>query len=180
MRTDTRNMIKYSEMNTTGRRARKATRLVSPLAAILIIGLSAAGCTSVTKLFSTKTSTTTTVASQGPAAKDLKVYPNDAPGYDLKDFPRYPGSLRQSYTIVKGEAGKSSGTILYQTADAAVKVETFFEEQIEKFDWKLDELVITNDGQIYRLSKGTRKVSLNIARREGIDFTDITVLYREY
>lgn len=181
MRADKQDMVEYSEMNRYNRQARKVARLACPLVAILLIGLSAAGCTSISNLFSSKKTTTTkTIAGQGPEAKDLKVYPNDAPGYDIKDLPRYPGSLRQSFTIVKGDAGKSSGTILYQTADKADKVETFFEGQLEKYDWKLNELVITGDGQIFRLSKGTRKTSINIATREGIDFTDITYLYREY
>ncbi len=168
-------------MNRNNRQARTAARFVFPLVAILLIGLSAAGCTSIQNLFQSKPTTTTkTTQEKGTEAKDLKVYPNDAPGYDLKDLPRYPGSIRQSFSIVKGEAGKSSGVILYQTADEARKVETFIEEQIEKFDWKLDELILTNDGQIYRLSKGTRKTSVNVATREGIKFTDITYLYREY
>ncbi len=168
-------------MNRTNRQARKAARFVFPLVMILLIGLSSTGCTSIQNLFSTKSTTTSkTTQGQGAAAKDLKVYPNDAPGYDIKDLPRYPGSIRQSFTIVKGDGGKSSGVILYQTAEVASKVQSFFEEQIEKYDWKLDELVITNDGRIFRLSKGTRKMSVNIANREGIKFTDITYLYREY
>ncbi|MFA5867252.1 MAG: hypothetical protein WC891_04745 [Actinomycetota bacterium] len=168
-------------MNRTYWQARKAARFVFPLVAILLVGLSAAGCTSIQNLISPKTTTTTTTTQEkGTAAKDLKVYPNDAPGYDLKDLPRYPGSLRQSFSIVEGETGKSSGVILYQTADEARQVEAFIEEQIEKYDWKLDELIITNDGQIYRLSKGTKKTSVNVATREGINFTDITYLYREY
>jgi hypothetical protein len=174
-------MIEYLVMNRTNRQIRQAVRHACPLVAILLIGLSAAGCTSISNLFSTKTTTTTTTkTTESPAAKDLKVYPNDAPGYDIADLPRYPGSLRQSFTVVKGDAGKSSGVILYQTADSRSKVEKYFEGQIEKYDWKLDELVITNDGQIYRLSKGTRKTSINVATREGIAFTDIAYLYREY
>ncbi len=168
-------------MNRTNKQARNAARLVFPLVMIFLIGLSSAGCASIQNLVVNKpTTTTTTTQGQGPTAKDLKVLPNDAPGYDIKDLPRYPGSIRQSFTIVKGDAGKSSGVILYQTPDTASKVEAFFEEQIEKYDWKIDELVITNDGKIFRLSKGTRKTSINVANREGIKFTDITYFYREY
>ena len=181
MRTDNQDMIKCSEMNRTNRQTSKTTRFILSLVAILLIGLSASGCASISNLFSSKTATTTkTAASNGAAAKDLKVYPNDAPGYDLKDLPRFPASLRLSFTIVKGDAGKSSGAILYQTTEEARKVEAFFEEQIEKYDWKLDEMVITKEGQIFRLRKGSRKVSINVATREGIDFTDITYIYREY
>jgi hypothetical protein len=175
-------MVEYSEMNKTYRSTRKAAKLVCFLITLLLVGLSSSGCASISNLFTTSTTTTTSTAktTQGPLAKDLKVYPNDAPGYDLKDMPRYPGSLRQSFTIIKGDAGKSSGAILYQTADEARKVEIYFEDQIEKYDWKLDETVITNDGKIFRVSKGTRKISINVATREGIAFTDITYLYREY
>lgn len=152
------------------------------LVLIVLFGISAAGCTTIKNLFSPKTTTTSEKEStpKGPLAKDLKLYPNDAPGYDLADLPRYPESLRQSFTIVKGEAGKSSGVILYQTAGSINKVIKFYEEQIEKYDWKIDEIIITKDGRIMRLSKGTRKTSIDLARREGINFTDITFIYREY
>lgn len=174
-------MVEYVLMSRTNSKSREMVKAAIPLTVILVIALTASGCTTVSNLFTGKTTTTTeSSAPKGPSAKELKVLPNDAPGYDLKDMPRYPGSIRQSFTIVKGDNGKSSGNILYQTAESAYKVETHYEKQIDKYDWKLEELIITDDGQIYRLSKGSRKVSVNVARREGIKFTDISYIYREY
>lgn len=169
-------------MNRTDNKLQQAVKAAISLVLIVLFGVSAAGCSTIQNLISPKTTTTTEKASttNGPQAKDLKTYPNDAPGYDLADLPRYPGSLRQSFSIVKGEAGKSSGVILYQTADSLAKVTDYYEQQIEKYDWKIEETIDTRDGRILRLSKGTRKNSIDLARREGIKFTDITFIYREY
>lgn len=76
-----------------------------------------------------------------------------APGYDLKDLRRYPG--RRGWQIQRRHP--------VQDRRRDAQVITFYEAQLEKYDWKLEEVVVTKDGQILRLSKGTRKTSIDLA-----------------
>lgn len=162
--------------------SREVTKYILSFAVILGLTLSASGCgASITNLFKKKTATpsATTASNNAPAAKDLKVLKDDAPGMDISDLPRYPGSIRQSDTVIAGPGGKKSGTLLYQTSDNARDVLDFYEEQIDSHDWTIVDTLDTKDGKIILVSKGTRRASIDIARRADISFTDISIIYRE-
>ncbi|MFH1736984.1 MAG: hypothetical protein ABH838_03725, partial [Actinomycetota bacterium] len=88
-------------------------------------------------------------------------------------------SVRQSDTIVKDANGKQSGSLVYQTPADVAEVEAFYQKELDKQDWTLVLRVPTNDGVILQLKKGKRTASVDIARREGIDYTDVTILYSE-
>ncbi|MFH1737132.1 MAG: hypothetical protein ABH838_04475 [Actinomycetota bacterium] len=151
---------------------------------ILMVVSGAAGCTSVAELITGKSATQkttksadkkTTAADQGP----LIINKNDVPGQDLTDLSRPPDSVRQSDTIVKDANGKQSGVLIYQTGADVAEVEAFYQSELDKQDWTLVLRVPTEDGVILQLKKGKRTASVDIARREGIDYTDVTILYSE-
>lgn len=158
--------------------------LVWLIAFILITVSGTVGCTSVAELITGKSATQkttksadkkTTTADQGP----LIINKNDVPGQDLTDLSRPPDSVRQSDTIVKNANGKQSGSLVYQTKADIDEVEAFYQEELDKQDWTLVLRVPTEDGVILQLKKGKRTASVDIARREGINYTDVTILYSE-
>jgi hypothetical protein len=141
------------------------------------------GCTSTTTKNTSKSTTNSTQGKPATAnlsAQGLKVLEGDVPGSDITDLPRYKGSVRQSDTIVVGANGKQSGSLIYQTSADIAEVVDYYLTQADRENWTVVLTVVTKDGKILQLSKGSRKVSVNIARREGIDFTDITLTYREF
>jgi hypothetical protein len=170
-------------MNTTTSSLRVAVRPIIFLLVIMALAVALAGCTKPT----TKTSTSSSTSSTGTkpsaasvAAKDLKVLKGDAPGTDITDLARYSGAVRQSDTIVAGANGKQSGVLIYQTANDVASVVDYYTSELNHQDWTVIATVITNDGKILQATKGSRNVSINIARRQGIDFTDIVIQYREF
>jgi uncharacterized protein YceK len=151
---------------------------------ILITMAGTVGCTSIAELITgnsatqktTKpTVTKTNTDDQGP----LIINKNDVPGRDLTDLSRPPDSVRQSDTIVKDANGKQSGSLVYQTSADIDEVEGFYQGELDKQDWTLVLRVPTDDGVILQIKKGKRTASVDIARREGIDYTDVTILYSE-
>ncbi len=162
----------------------KRTALVCFTAFVIITVSGTVGCTSVAELITGKTATQkttkstdkkTTTADQEP----LIINKNDVPGQDLTDLSRPPDSVRQSDTIVEDANGKQSGSLIYQTSADIDEVEEFYQEELDKQDWTLVLRVPTDDGVILQLKKGKRTASVDIARREGIDYTDVTILYSE-
>ncbi|HUL53364.1 MAG TPA: hypothetical protein VLT83_08150, partial [Opitutaceae bacterium] len=65
-------------------------------------------------------------AAPGPAA--------DAGERDPADFPRYPGSVRKSYTIVR-QVGTSAEYVVYETSDPAKAVADFFSKHLAAAGW---------------------------------------------
>lgn len=150
-------------------------------AILIIIGLSVhltAGCTTFGDSSNTKKKTTTTKGKN--TGVDNNTTKADSPGTDLKDFSRYPGSKRTSYTIVKGENNKQSGTIIYETGATVPTVIKYLKDEAEKEDWTLSDIVDTKVGQILIMSKVTRRLSISVSRREKETTTDVIYVYREY
>lgn len=154
-----------------------------PLLALLMLAPVVSGCQQLATLTKTISKTTSSVTSSNQTTTTtgpLKSDKRDAPGIDITDLSRYPGSIRQSETIVAGLGGKQSGALIYQTADRVSEVLAFYTKEADKQDWTIDVVLDTKDGKIMQLIKGNRKAALNIARREGINFTDIVIQYREF
>lgn len=149
------------------------------LTATLFVGC-AKTATDTNSTTSKSNSTQGKASNSNLAVQGLKVLEGDVPGSDITDLPRFKGSVRQSDTIVVGANGKQSGTLIYQTSQDVVDVLDYYLDAAEREDWTVVIVVDTKEGKIIQLSKGSRKTSVNIARREGIDFTDITVTYREF
>ncbi len=153
------------------------------LLGLLLLMPLASGCqqlATLTKTVSKSTSSSSPSGQTTDTTGPLKMDKRDAPGTDVGDLARYPGSVRQSDTVVAGPGGKQSGTLIYQTPDQVSEVLNFFEKEADRQDWTIDVVLDTKDGKIMQLVKGNRKAALNIARREGIDFTDIIIQYREF
>lgn len=144
------------------------------IASLVIYPLALTGCDSIRALF----------ADQGvtkPKNNFLKkLKEKDVPGEEIKDLPRYTGSIRVSYTIVTGENKKNSGVIVYQSADARDKVIDFYLKAAPANGWTTGDIVDTSDGKIVQLSKDNRRLSLSIVRRAKSKYTEITYVYREY
>jgi hypothetical protein len=161
-------------------------KIIRTAAAILLFAFAAfvfGGCSSTATKNTSKSTTNNTQGKPATAnlsAQGLKVLAGDVPGSDITDLARVKGSIRQSDTIVVGANGKQSGTLIYQTSDTVADVVDYYTTQAEREDWTLVLTIDTKDGKILQMTKGSRKISVNIARREGIDFTDITITYREF
>lgn len=159
---------------------------INSVAALLVLAVAAVLLAGCTKTDTTDKKTSSTSNTQGKATNSnlaeqgQKVSDADVPGSDITDLPRYKGSVRQSDTIVVGASGKQSGTLIYQTSDEVTDVVDYYLDQAETEDWTVGLVIDTKEGKIIQLTKGSRKASVNVARREGIDFTDITVTYREF
>jgi hypothetical protein len=159
-----------------GRAAAAAVTAVAIFAVILI------GCTTTDTQVKTDGggNTSGTTGTTGSTTNPNVPKISEDPGADVTDLDRYPGSIRLSDTIVKGAGGKNSGTLIYQTGEEVVDVVEFYLDEADEKDWTVKEVIDTKDGKIIQLAKGSRSVSVVVSRRENIDYTDITIQYREY
>ncbi len=139
------------------------------------------GCTRNSDSSATDTKTKSSTEDKDSNESDKKTGEvRDSPGQDLGDLRRYPDSLRIADTIIEGEKGKKSGTLVYQTSADITKVIQFYIDEAETENWKLGSIVDTKVGQILQMSKENRRVSVSISRREKKEYTEVVYLYREY
>ncbi|HEX2193759.1 MAG TPA: hypothetical protein VHK63_02220 [Candidatus Limnocylindria bacterium] len=98
----------------------------------------------------------------------------DAPGSDIRELPRYPGSVRTSYRqTARGDARITSAAYAVSAGRRAVR--SFYVRVFERHGWEVVDLGFAGSTWTFVVEQPPRQATLEIRSRAGVVLVSIAV-----
>ena len=96
-----------------------------------------------------------------PLAPEAHIPPEDVPGREISDLPRYPGSVRVEYERAQQE-GLKLVRVKYLTRDGLDAVRGFYRGVFRAEGWKVANVEFTEDRWTFLVLHGAREANIRI------------------